>query len=129
MTQLQRDGLIRKRGNNMQDYTMINEFTVWKDDYNNFKGKYKLTDTFAEGMCMKFARFLNENYFSEDSAEEIYNNTSCLRDGNRLDIHENYDLTDDGHYQISFLWGLENGIVYAEVYDTKADKYVGYIEI
>ena len=27
------------------------------------------------------------------------------------------------------LYALENGIVYAEVYDSKEDKYVGYIEV
>ena len=113
----------------MNNYIGINGFTVWEDDYDNYKGKYKLTSTFAEGMCMKFARWMNENDISWDSAEDVYNNTSVLRDGNRLDIYENYDLTDDGRYQISFLWGLGNGNVYAQVYDTEADKYVGYIEI
>ena len=113
----------------MMNYTMINGFTVWEDDYVNYKGKYELTGTFAEGMCMKFARWMNENDISWDSAEDVYDNTSALRDGNRLDIHENYNLTDDERYQISFLWGLENGNVYAEVYDTVVDKYIGYIEI
>ena len=113
----------------MAEYITINDFTVWNDDYDKYKGKYELTGTFAEGMCMKLARFLNENDLSYDSAEDIYNNTSCLIDGNRLTIHENYDLTEDGHYQITFLWGMENGNVYAEVYDTEEDRYVGYIEI
>lgn len=113
----------------MYDYTIINGFRVWSDDYNNYKGKYELTPVFAEGMCMRFARWMNENDIDYDYAEDVYNNTSCLRDGNRLDIHENYNLTDDGRYQISFLWGLENELVYAEVYDTETDKYVGYIEI
>lgn len=113
----------------MHNYTTIAGFTIWKDDYSNYKNQYKLTGTFAEGMCMKLARFLNENELSYDSAEEVYNNTSCLRDGNRLDIYGDYDLTDDGHYQISFLWGLENGNVYAEVYDTEEGVFIGYIEI
>lgn len=113
----------------MNDYTTINGFTVWSDDYDDYKGKYDLTVTFAEGMCMKFARWLRENDIFEVDAEEVYENTSCLRDGNRLDIHENYDLTEDGRYQISFLWGLENGCVFAEVYDTEEGKYVGYIGI
>lgn len=113
----------------MNNYTEINGFTVWEDDYDNYKGKYELTATFAEGMCMRFARWMNENNINYESAEDVYNNTSCLRDGNRLDIHDNYNLTEDGMYQILFLWGMENGIVYAEVYDTVNDKYVGYIEI
>lgn len=55
----------------MAEYTTINDFTVWSDDYDDFKGKYELTGTFAEGMCMKFARFLNENDLSYDNAVEV----------------------------------------------------------
>lgn len=115
--------------NDMSKYIEINGFEVWEDDYHNYKGKYNLTGTFAAGMCLLFAKWLNENDLSYDAAEDVYDNTSGLRNGNRLDIHENYNLTEDGRYQISFLWGLENGIIYAEVYDSFDDKYIGYIEI
>lgn len=113
----------------MMDYTEIAGFKVWNDDYDDYKDKYELTGIIGEGMCMRFARWLNENDLAEDTAEDVYNNTSGLRDGNRLDIHDNYCLTDDGRYQISYIWALENGIVYAEVYDSVEDRYVGNIEI
>lgn len=113
----------------MRDYTEINGFRVWEHDYDDYKGKYSLPGIYAEGMCLRFAQWLNENDISEDSAEDVYNNTSAIRDGNRLDIHDEYDLTDDGRYQISFLWALENGIVYAAVYDREEDAWVGEIEI
>ena len=59
-----------------------------------------------------------------------YNNTSGLRDGCRLDIHDNYCLDyDEERYQISYLWALENGIIYASVYDTMENRYIGDIEI
>ena len=32
-------------------------------------------------------------------------------------------------YQISYLWALENGIIYASVYDTMESRYIGDIEI
>ena len=80
-------------------------------------------------MCLRFARWLNENDISYDTPEDVYNNTSAIRDGNRLDIHENYDLTDDGRYQIAYLWALENGILYATILDREEEKWVGDIEI
>lgn len=115
----------------MNDCSIIEGFKVWKDDYDNFKGKYNLNGTMAYGMCLRFAEWLRNNtdFYIDESGEEVLNNTSGLRDGNRLDIYSNYWLTEDGKYQISFLWALENGIVYAEVYDSEEDKYVGYIEV
>jgi hypothetical protein len=113
----------------MRNYTEINGFRVWEHDYDRYKGTYKLEGIFGEGMCMRFARWLRDNDISYDTAEDVYNNTSCLRDGNRMDIHEHYMLTDDERYQIAYLWALENGIVYATVYDREEDKWVGEIEI
>lgn len=113
----------------MKNYETIGGFRVWEHDYDRFKGTYNLEGIFAEGMCFRFARWLNENDISYDTPEDVYNNTSAIRDGNRLDIHDNYDLTDDGRYQIAFLWALENGIVYATVLDREEDKWVGDIEI
>lgn len=111
----------------MNNYTEINGFRVW--EYNYEKGNYQLSGLAGEGMCMRFARWLNENDISDDTAEDVYNNTSAIRDGNRLDIHDNYNLTEDGRYQISYLWALKNGIVYAEVLDSVEQKWVGQIEI
>ena len=113
----------------MRNYTEINGFRVWEHDYDIYKGTYHLESIFGDGMCMRFSRWLNENDISYDTAEDVYNNTSAIRDGNRLDIHDNYSLTDDGRYQITYLWALENGIVYATVFDFKENKWVGEIEI
>lgn len=113
----------------MRNYTTINGFKVLEHDYDNYKGKYNLNGIFAEGMCMRFSRWLNENDIAEDTAEEVYNNTSGLRDGNRLDIHDNYNLTEDGRYYIAYIWALENGIVYATVYDTEENRWAGDIEV
>lgn len=114
----------------MAIYTEINGFTVWQDDgYEKYKGKHKLTGTVAAGMCLLFSQWLRENSLSYDTAEDVHANTSGIRDGNRIDIHEEYDLSDDGRYQVTFLWGLENGLFYAEVWDKWNDEDVGYIEI
>ena len=113
----------------MRDYTEINGFKVWEHDYDNYKGKYNLNGLHAEGMCLRFARWININGISDDNAEDVYNNTSAIRDGNRLDIHENYMLTDDCRHQIAYLWALENGLMYATIIDMEEDKWVGDIEI
>lgn len=113
----------------MKKYVEINGFRVWEHDYDNYKGKYKVNRLSAAGMCMEFALWLHENNISDDTAEDVYFNTSGIRDGNRLDIYDNYNLTKEGRYQIACLWALENGILYATVLDKEADKWVGEIEI
>lgn len=113
----------------ISNYRMIEGFRVWEDDYDDYKGKYELTGVHAAGMCLLFAKWLRENGLSDDTADDVYDNTSGLRDGNRLDIMDNYNLTEDGRYQISYIWGMKYGIVYASVYDDVEGKYVGNIEI
>lgn len=113
----------------MRSYETINGIRVWEHDYDKYKGMYNLNRAYADMMCFRFARWLNENDISYDTVEDVYNNTSSIRDGNRLDIHDNYNLTEDGRYQIAYLWALENGIVYATVYDREEGRLVGEIEI
>ena len=106
------------------------EFNIIPSSYEENENRYKLNGVFAAGMCYYFAEWLNNHSISEDTAEDVYNNTSEIRDGCRLDIHDNYYLDyDDERYQISYLWALENGIIYASVYDTEEGCHIGDIEI
>ena len=106
------------------------EFNIIPSNYEENENKYKLNSVFAAGMCYYFSEWLNSHSISEDTTEDVFNNTSALRDGCRLDIHDNYYLDyDDERYQISYLWALENGIIYASVYDTMESRYIGDIEI
>lgn len=106
------------------------EFNVIPSTYKENENKYKLNSVFAAGMCYYFSQWLNEHDIAEDTTEDVFNNTSGLRDGNRLDIHEEYPLDDEEErFQISYLWALENGIIYAAVYDTIDDRYIGDVEI
>lgn len=106
------------------------EFNIIPSSYDENKNKYRLNSIFAAGMCYYFSEWLNDHGIAEDTTEDVFNNTSGLRDGNRLDIHNEYRLDyEDERYQISYLWALENGIVYATVYDTIDDRYIGDIEI
>lgn len=104
-----------------------NNFDVLESAYDENENTYKLNSVFAAGMCFYFAEWINNNGISEDTTEEVYNNTSAIRDGCRLDIHDNYCI--DERYEISYLWALENGIIYATIYDTEENCYIGDIEI
>ena len=106
------------------------EFNIIPSSYEENENKYKLNSVFAAGMRYYFSEWLNSHSLSEDTTEDVFNNTSALRDGCRIDIHENYCLDyDEERYQISYLWALENGIIYAAVYDTMENRYIGDIEI
>lgn len=106
------------------------EFYIIPSIYEKSENKYKLNSVFAAGMCYYFAEWLNNHNISEDTAEDVFNNTSELRDGCRLDIHDNYCLDyNDERYQISYIWALENGIIYAAIYDNEEERYIGDIEI
>jgi hypothetical protein len=116
----------------MRDYTMIDDFRVWESDYDNQKGKYELDNLQSYSILAAYTMWCNENYINgtdDCTLKEVYDNTSALRDGLRIDLMDNDDLTPDGRYQISYLWALENGIVYAAVWDTQQSEYVGDIEI
>jgi hypothetical protein len=113
----------------MKGYRKIDNFVIFEDDYDDYKGKYKLNALHALGMIGAFSRWLHNYDLSDDTFEDVYSNASDLRDGNRLDFMDNYMLTIDKRYQISYLWALENGIVYASVYDSEDGRYIGNIEI
>jgi hypothetical protein len=113
----------------MRNYKEINGFTVFESGYDHYKGKYQLNGLHAMGMISALYKWLCDNGSDYLEFEDVYDNTSGLRDGNRIDIMDNYELTEDGRYQISYIWALENGLVYATVYDKEEDEYVGDIEI
>lgn len=106
------------------------KFNVIPSTYKENENTYKLNSVFAAGMCYYFSEWLNDHDIAEDTTEDVINNTSGLRDGCRLDIYDNYYLDyDNKRYQISYIWALENGIIYAAVYDSIEDRYIGDIEI
>lgn len=104
--------------------------STYKENENTYKLNYKLNSVFAAGMCYYFSEWLNDHGIAEDTTEDVINNTSGLRDGCRLDIYDNYCFDDeDKCYQISYIWALKNGIIYAAIYDSIDDRYIGDIEI
>ena len=105
--------------------TEINGINVFEYEYEQWKGKENVNSLTAEGMCFRFANWLRENDIADDTAEDVYNNTSGIRDGNRLDIHDNYQWEE---LEIIFLYTV-NGTVWAVLYNPEDDSYYGEVEI
>lgn len=106
------------------------KFNVIPSTYKENENTYKLNSVFVAGMCFYFSEWLNDHDISEDRTKDVINNISELRDGCRLDICDKYFFDDeDERYRISYIWALENGIIYAAVYDAMEDRYIGDVEI
>lgn len=101
-------------------------FNIFEVEYDRYKGKNEISGIVAEGMCFRFAEFLKANGYAEDEPIDVYNNTSGIRDGNRLDIHDNYDFVDG--LEFSYLYSV-NGTVWAVLYDPSKDSWYGEVEI
>ena len=107
--------------------TVLDE-NVFEPEYDKYRGA-KASGLEACGACLMFAQFMQEHGYEVD-ADEVYNNTSGLRDGNRLDFMDNYTVeTDDGdEVEFTYMY-IVNGTVWATLYDPEDDSYVGDIEI
>lgn len=60
------------------------EFNVIPSTYKENENKYKLNSVFAAGMCYYSSEWLNDHGIAEDATEDVFNNTSGLRDGNSV---------------------------------------------
>ena len=117
----------------MEKYFEVNGIYVW--DFDKIEGE--MNNVTAYGAIMMFAIWMQNNAENIDDpiawdglgtiVSDVENNTSGVRDGNRLDIHDNYVFS--GNLEFSNLYYHKNGIVYAGVYDREKDKFVGYVEI
>lgn len=90
------------------------------------KDAYQMSALEAEGICFRFSEWLKAEGMWDESPMDIYNNTSGIRDGNRLDIHNEYRL-DNGNW-ISYLY-TNGSCVYAVIYNDIKKAFVGEIEI
>ena len=95
--------------------------------YDTYKGKEKLSSLVGEGIAFRFNHWLYEKDIIDETVEDTYGNMSGVRDGNRIDIHDNYRIPGTTK-EFSFLYSVNN-TVWAAVWDTKESKYVGEVEI
>lgn len=97
-------------------------------DYETWRGK-EINSLEYYGAIFFLRNFINNYLGYEDDYDDVYENTSSIRDGNRIDIHDNYSLNlDDMELEISFVY-VVNGLVYAAVYDSENDTWYGEIEL
>lgn len=99
---------------------------VFEYEYEKYRNKNEINSIVAEGVCFRLSKFLDDFGYNE-SADDVYNNTSCVREGNRIDIMDNYVL--DGSIELSFVYVLDNGYVTGVLYDKANDTWYGEIEI
>ena len=95
-----------------------------------FKGADIISCLEAEGMCFRFANFLQSIDYDETPAD-VYSNTSPIRDCNTMDIYEPYTVNlDDSEdlLEINTLYS-NNGVVTAVLYDPDKDEFVGEFDL
>lgn len=81
---------------------------------------YQASSLEACGMIAILAEWLRDNGVSDDTYEDVYNNTSSLRDGNRLDIMDNYVL--DDFNELSYIY-TDSVNVWGVAYNPELDTF------
>lgn len=93
-----------------------------------YRGVDKANNVIAEGMRYKLYAWLRENG-CEESIEDVRNNTSGLREGNEVQIIDDYRFDyDDSELYISYLY-YYNGMTWAVLYDKANDNWYGEFEL
>ena len=94
----------------------------------NYRGYTTINGVIADGMRLRLYSWLNNNGYG-DSIEDVYDNTSGVREGNEIHIFDDYkfDYDDDSLY-ISYLY-YHNGNVWAVLYDKANDSWYGEFEL
>lgn len=92
--------------------------------YSN-NGKTEINSLEADGLRMRLYRFL-EDIDMEIDMEDVYNNTSGIRNGNEVQLIDDYWFSDDIY--ISYLYSY-NGTAWAVLYDKANNDWYGEFEI
>lgn len=93
-----------------------------------YRGIDNVNSVTAEGMRYQLYAWLKENGYEED-IETVRDNTSGIREGNEIHIHDDYkfDYEEDSLY-ISYLY-YHNGNVWAVLIDKATDSWYGEFEL
>lgn len=101
-------------GTNIFEY----EYDKWKD---------KANEVIADGMILKLYQWLNDKGY-EVSIDELYNNTSGIRNENQIQLFDNYEIDEVNHIEISYMY-YYNGTVWAVLYHKPTDSWYGEFEL
>ena len=106
-----------------------NTFRVTSSDY--FKDPQKnLSSTTIYGMIVMLAQFLNALGIIETfDFATVYDNMSVVRDNNRLDCLDNYQLYGTS-YEVAYVWyDCRTRETYATLYNIVTDKFVADVNL
>lgn len=107
-----------------------NGVNIFEYEAPKYRGVIEGNKIIAYGMCYKLYEWLCDNgNIEEGEIEDVMNNTSGLRHGNEIHIHDDYkfDWDDDSLY-INYLY-YHNGNVWAVLYDQANRDYYGEFEL
>ena len=90
-----------------------------------YRGVDDVNRVTSEGMVFRLYNWLKENGYEEDF-DAVYENTSGIRNGNEIDIHDEYKFDQDLY--ISYLY-YHNGNVWAVLINKATDTWHGEFEL
>lgn len=93
-----------------------------------YRGRDIIDGVIADGMRLRLYNWLRENGNEED-IEGVYNNTSGIREGNEIQLYDNYKFDwDEDRLYISYMY-YYNGNVWAVLYDEETKDWYGEFEL
>ena len=101
---------------------------IYEYEAPEWRGVDTINGVTACGMCYMLYDWLNNNG-NDVTIEDVMNNTSGVREGNEVQIFDDYkfDWDDDSLY-ISYMY-YANGTVWAVLYDKANDSWYGEFEL
>ena len=104
----------------------INGYNIFEYDAREWRGKEHLNSIEYYGICFMFSEFLKGMGLYEDPIE-VVENTSGIREGNEIHIHDDYKFFDT-NLVMSYIF-TANKTVWVVLYDKENDNWYGEIEI
>ena len=114
----------------------IRERDLFEHDYDRWRNHEDCSELIGYGVAYKFWRWLkNVDLIGfDETVDDVWENLSGVRDGNRYDIHDDYAICNyeeelyDTKIFINFLY-VVNGNLWATLYDKANNTWYGDIEI
>lgn len=103
----------------------VNNVDIFEHEQGAYNGKSKINSLEADGLRLRLYRFLM-GMDMEIEMDDVYDNTSGIRNGNEVQLYDDYWFSDDLY--ISYLYAY-NGTAWAVLYDKANDNWYGEFEI
>ena len=105
-----------------------NGVNIFEYEAPKYRGVNNVNAVTSEGMVFRLYNWLKDNGHEEDF-DAVYENTSGIRNGNEIHIHDDYKFDwDDDDLYISYLY-YHNGNVWAVLINKTTDTWYGEFEL